>query len=155
MNLLKSQTTTKKKIPNKKNEKPQNRNCSSLKSNNNKIYQQNNNKPSNDSLNSKKIEQSKIRSESNFGRRRSNNIEKPSNGKYVNGTIGLINIGNTCYLNSAIQNLKNVHLLIKHLLLNHKNYIPNSFTLKYCELITNLINQDTQKYYIINIIIKE
>ena len=124
----------------------QKRDCSIEKSSNNKLYHQNNNKtPNNNTLNLNN--KAKIRSESNFDRRCSNYIEKQNKGIFVNGTIGLSNIGNNCYLNSAIQNLKNVHLLTKYLLSNHKNYIPNSFTMKYCELIANLINQDTYKFY--------
>ena len=67
--------------------------------------------------------------------------------RYLNGTIGLINKGNTCYLNSALQNLKNVFLLTKYLLENWKEFDQNRFTFKYCELISNLINQDINQYY--------
>lgn len=67
--------------------------------------------------------------------------------RYYNGTIGLINKGNTCYLNSALQNLKNVFLLTKYLLENWKEFDQNRFTFKYCELIANLINQDINQYY--------
>ena len=66
--------------------------------------------------------------------------------KYSSGAIGLINIGNTCYFNAAIQNLKNVFLLTLYLLKNH-NKDKEGFTYKYCELISNLINQDTYQWY--------
>ena len=41
------------------------------------------------------------------------NVKPP---KYRNGNIGLLNIGNTCYLNSALQNLKNIFPLTLYLL---------------------------------------
>ena len=66
--------------------------------------------------------------------------------KYSSGAIGLINIGNTCYFNAAIQNLKNVPLLTLYLL-QHHNLDKEGFTYKYCELISNLINQDTYQWY--------
>ena len=72
-------------------------------------------------------------------------IEKKE--KYINGTIGLINIGNSCYFNSAIQNLKNVYPLTLYLLKNYLKFDKNGFAFKYCELIANLINQDTYQYF--------
>ena len=66
--------------------------------------------------------------------------------KYISGAIGLLNIGNTCYFNSAVQNLKNVHLLTLYLL-KIQNINRDGFTFKYCELISNLINQDTYQWF--------
>lgn len=67
--------------------------------------------------------------------------------RYNNGTIGLVNIGNTCYFNSALQNLKNVYPLTLFLLSTYQDYDINGFTYKYCELIANLINQDIYQYF--------
>ena len=66
--------------------------------------------------------------------------------KYSNGAIGLVNIGNTCYFNAAIQNLKNISILTLYLL-QHHNLDKDGFTYKYCELISNLINQDIYQWY--------
>ncbi len=66
--------------------------------------------------------------------------------KYSSGAIGLVNIGNTCYFNAAIQNLKNVSLLTLYLL-QHHNLDKEGFTYKYCELISNLINQESYQWY--------
>ena len=66
--------------------------------------------------------------------------------KYNNGKIGLLNIGNTCYINSAIQNLKNVYPLTLYFLSHYLDFDPNLFARKYCELIANLINQDFRQY---------
>ena len=66
---------------------------------------------------------------------------------YMNGTIGLINRGNTCYLNSALQNLKNIYPLTAYLLENYKSFDIYGFTYKYCELIANMINQDSDRCY--------
>lgn len=80
--------------------------------------------------------------------RNNNHLPLPKKkNKYISGSIGLTNIGNTCYLNSALQNLKNVHALTLYLLNNYQNYDKHGFTYKYCELIANLINQETCQFF--------
>ena len=100
-------------------------------------------------INEKKKNVYNIKSGSVFQKNIPNNrlASITKNLRYNNGTIGLVNIGNTCYLNSALQNLKNVYLLTSFLLSNYQNYDPNGFTYKYCQLIANLINQDIYQYF--------
>ena len=103
-------------------------------------------------INSKK-EESKVkinhRNETTFTKVAKNNflnkVEKKS--KYQNGTIGLSNLGNTCYFNAAIQNLKNVYLLTLYLLQNYSNFNENEFAYKYYEQLANLINQDIYQWF--------
>ena len=56
-------------------------------------------------------------------------------------------MGNTCYFNASIQNLKNVYLLTLYLSKHYNNFNMNEFSYKYCELISNLINQDIYQWY--------
>jgi ubiquitin C-terminal hydrolase len=101
----------------------------------------------------KKNEEPKIkishRNESVFTKATKNNffykVEKK--GKYQNGAIGLTNLGNTCYFNAAIQNLKNIYLLTLYLLKHCSNFNINEFAYQYCELLSNLINQDIYQWY--------
>lgn len=65
----------------------------------------------------------------------------------VKGTIGLANLGFTCYFNSILQNLKNVYPFTLYLLKNYKNFNKSGFTYKYCKLIANLISQKKNKYF--------
>ena len=91
-----------------------------------------------------------FRNESVFSKATKNNFfykVEQKKGKFHNGAIGLINMGNTCYFNAAIQNLKNVYLLTLYLSNYYNNFNTNEFSYKYCELISNLINQDIYQWY--------
>ena len=62
--------------------------------------------------------------------------------EYVNGIIGLVNLGCCCYFNSAIQNLKNVYPFTLYILKNYHNFNKTGFAYSYCKLIANLIDQN-------------
>lgn len=66
--------------------------------------------------------------------------------RYNNGCIGLLNIGNTCFLNSALQNLKNIFLLTKYLF-EKNNFYNNGIVKEYTKLLANLINQEKVQFY--------
>ena len=92
----------------------------------------------------------KYRNESVFSKATKDNFfykVEQKKGNFHNGVIGLINMGNTCYFNAAIQNLKNVYLLTLYLSNYYNNFNKNEFCYKYCELISNLINQDVYQWY--------
>ncbi len=77
-----------------------------------------------------------------------NNIivkDKPFTFNPYNGKIGLNNLGNTCYLNSVLQNLKNIYLLTKLILIdeNNINIKNDGLSYYYRILLANLINQDS------------
>ena len=72
---------------------------------------------------------------------------KRSKRRYMNGCIGLTNIGNTCFLNSALQNLKNVFLLTQYLFKIKYFYKNNGIGKEFTKLLANLINQEEHQYY--------
>ena len=65
-----------------------------------------------------------------------NNIEE---NKY--GCVGLYNLGNTCYMNSSLQVLKNIYPLSKYILLENKNN-EGKIIKEYTNLLYNLISKN-------------
>ena len=71
----------------------------------------------------------------------------PKSHSFSNGTIALLNIGNTCFFNAALQNLKNTFILTKNLLVDCLKINFPEFTNKFRHLLANLINQDLPQQY--------
>ena len=85
----------------------------------------------------------------NFYNKKKNELEEIqiNERNTIKGIVGLSNLGCSCYLNSVLQNLKNVFPFTLYIMKNYKHFNKLGFTFNYCELVANLIYQTNNLFF--------